>query len=102
MYVRWKRDGWHGWIDPALDLDPTACFARVRDGADRASRHASTVRVGSLFVKLYPAPGGWRAMRAFRQGRALAAAGFAAPETGLVARCGAAGLLVTRDVGGEE
>jgi len=46
--------------------------------------------------------GGWRARRAFRMGEALAAAGFVVPEAVLVGERAGAGLLVTRDVGGEE
>jgi hypothetical protein len=78
----------------------------VASGAGRTSRHARTIRItgrdGALFVKHWAAPGAWRAWRAFRMGEALVAAGFAAPETVLIAARGNAGLLVTRDAGGEE
>src|SRR5262249_8956801 len=53
-------------------------------------------------VKTYGAPGGWRAVRAFRMGEALRNAGFAAPEVVTAARHGRSGLLVTRDAGGED
>ena len=103
--VRWQRDGWHGRGDPALEMDVSS-VARLVDGSGRRSRHARTLplTIGSeqLFVKLYPAPAGWRAGQAFRATRMLAAAGFGVPETLLVARRGAAGLLVTRDAGGED
>jgi len=103
--VRWQRDGWHGRGDPALEMD-VASVARLVDGSGRRSRHARTLplTIGSerLFVKLYPAPAGWRAGQAFRATRMLVAAGFGAPEALLVARRGAAGLLVTRDTGGED
>jgi hypothetical protein len=55
-----------------------------------------------FFVKTYAAPGGWRAMRAFRMGRALARAGFGVAPAAAAARRGGAGLLVTREVSGEE
>jgi hypothetical protein len=55
-----------------------------------------------LFVKVYPAPGGWRALRAFRMGTALAAAGFGVPTILAAVRRGREGLLVTRDIGGED
>jgi len=104
-YARWERDGWRGVARPALELD-VAAVARMVDGAGRASRHARTLPVTAagerLFVKLYPAPAGWRARQAFRASRMLVAAGFGAPETVLVARRGAAGVLVSRDVGGED
>src|SRR5437016_2658267 len=103
--VRWQRDGWHGRGDPALEMDVSS-VARLVDGSGRRSRHARTLplTIGSeqLFVKLYPAPAGWRAGQAFRATRMLAAAGFGVPEALLVARRGAAGLLVTRDTGGED
>ena len=103
--VRWQRDGWHGRGNPALEMDVSS-VARLVDGSGRRSRHARTLplTIGSeqLFVKLYPAPAGWRAGQAFRATRMLAAAGFGVPEALLVARRGAAGLLVTRDTGGED
>jgi hypothetical protein len=100
----WAEGGWRGrkagWVDAR------ACLAAVASGAGRTSRHARTIRItgrdGALFVKHWAAPGAWRAWRAFRMGEALVAAGFAAPETVLIAARGNAGLLVTRDAGGEE
>ena len=100
----WVEGGWRGrkagWVDAG------ACLAAVASGAGRTSRHARTIRItgneGALFVKHWEAPGAWRAWRAFRMGGALTAAGFAAPETVLIATRGNAGLLVTCDVGGEE
>jgi len=104
-YVAWERDGWRGLAEPTVDID-VASVARLVDGSGRPSRHARTLplAVGSerLFAKLYPAPAGWRARRAFRVSRVLAAAGFGAPEALLVAHRGEAGLLVTRDAGGED
>jgi hypothetical protein len=100
----WVADGWRGRKEPSLDA--RACLAALAGGEGRRSRHARTVRVvdpgGALFVKHWEAPGAWRAWRAFRMGEALGAAGFRAPEALLVASRGGAGLLVTRDVGGEE
>jgi hypothetical protein len=105
-HVRWQAEGWSGWIDPAAGVDPGACVAAASADPGRASRHARTVRLptgtGALFVKTYAAPGGWRALRAFRMGAALLGAGLAAPEVVAAARRGAAGLLVTRDAGGED
>ena len=102
----WQAEGWRGWVDAAAGIDPAACAAAVAGGVGRASRHARTLSLsaagGALFVKTYPAPGGWRATRALRMGQALAAAGLAAPEVVAAARRGGAGLLVTRDAGGED
>jgi hypothetical protein len=100
----WAEGGWRGrkagWVDAG------ACLAAVASGAGRTSRHARTTSIrsgdGVLFVKHWEAPGAWRAWRAFRMGEALVAAGFVAPEAVLVAARGNAGLLVTRDAGGEE
>ena len=100
----WVSDGWRGRKEASLDAH--ACLAALASGEGRRSRHARTMRVtgpgGEVFVKHWEAPGAWRAWRAFRMGEALGAAGFRAPETVLVASRGGAGLLVTRDVGGEE
>ena len=100
----WVSDGWRGRKETSLDAH--ACLAALASAEGRRSRHARTVRVavpgGRLFVKHWEAPGAWRAWRAFRMGEALGAAGFRAPEAVLVASRGGAGLLVTRDVGGEE
>jgi hypothetical protein len=105
-WARWRNAEWRGWVDPAAEATVATCLASLAGGAARASRHAETRRVatgiGVMFVKTYPAPGGWRAGRAFRMGRALARAGFGTPPVVAVARRGGAGLLVTRDVGGEE
>jgi len=102
----WQAEGWRGWVDAAAGIDPAACLAAAAGDVGRASRHARTLSLsaagGALFVKTYPAPGGWRAARALRMGQALAAAGLAAPEVVAAARRGGAGLLVMRDVGGED
>ena len=106
VLVPWQAEGWRGWVDAAAGIDPATCLAAAAGGAGRASRHARTLSLardgGALFVKTYPAPGGWRATRALRMGQALGAAGLAAPEVVAAARRGGAGLLVTRDVGGED
>jgi hypothetical protein len=100
--ARWQGDGWRGWIDPtAADGVPTWLGAAAA-GAGRTSRHARTVRVEAFFVKSYPAPGGWRALRGSRMAQALIAAGFGAPSVVLAAARGGAGLLVTRDAGGRD
>src|SRR5581483_8239499 len=103
-FVRWQRDGWDGLAAAQRIVEPAACLAAAAATPDRASRHARLVRLasdgGTVFVKAFPAPGGWRARRAFRMGRALAAAGFGAPDVVVVGRRGREGLLVTRDVGG--
>ena len=100
----WAEGGWRG--RKAASVDAGACLAAVASGEGRTSRHARTTSIrgrdGVLWVKHWEAPGAWRAWRAFRMGEALVAAGFAAPETVLVAARGNAGLLVTRDTGGEE
>jgi len=102
----WQAEGWRGWVDAAAGIDPAACLAAAAGDVGRASRHARTLSLsaagGALFVKTYPAPGGWRAARALRMGQALAGAGLAAPEVVAAARRGGAGLLVMRDVGGED
>jgi hypothetical protein len=102
----WEADGWRGSFDPAAAIDPARCLAIVARGDGRRSRHARTAELtdgaGTLIVKTWPAPGGWRARRAFRMGEALQAAGFGAPPVLLVAAREGAGLLVMRHVGGEE
>jgi Lipopolysaccharide kinase (Kdo/WaaP) family len=102
---RWSADGWRGWIAAGADVDPLACLARAAAAGGRTSRHARTVALaagrGRLFVKTWPAPGGWRARRAFRMAVALAAAGFATPPVVAAAERGGEGLLITDDVGGE-
>jgi len=105
-HVRWQAGGWWGWIDPTAGVDPVGCLAAATGAPGRDSRHARTVRLsgatGVLFVKTYRAPGGWRAVRAFRMSEALRRAGLAAPEVVTAARRRRSGLLVTRDVGGED
>jgi hypothetical protein len=105
-YVRWAQEGWRGWIAPAVADDAPVWLAAAASGAGRTSRHARTLRVagstGAAWVKSYPPPDGRRARRAFALGRALAAAGFGVPPALLVATRGGAGLLVTREVGGED
>jgi hypothetical protein len=105
-YVRWTSGGWRGWIAPGAADDAATWLAAAASGAGRTSRHARTLRVagssGAAWVKSYPPPDGRRARRAFALGRALAAAGFAVPPALLVATRGKAGLLVTREVGGED
>ena len=105
-YVLWSQGPWHGWraADVAFDID--ACLAAADGGGGRRSRHARTLAIetphGVCHVKSYPSPDGALARRAFAMGRALAAAGFAAPVVLLVGRSGRAGLLVTADAGGED
>lgn len=105
-YGRWRRDGWRGWRAVGEPLDEVACLAAAASGEGRSSRHARSLRLdtasGPVWVKAYPAPGARRARRAFVMGRALAASGFGAPETLLVAWRQRAGLLVTRDAGGTD
>ena len=104
--VRWQAAGWRGWIDPTAGVDPVACLGAATDAPGRDSRHARTARLpgatGVLFVKTYRSPGGWRAVRAFRMSEALRRAGLAAPEVVTAARQGRSGLLITRDVEGED
>ena len=104
-HVHWAAEGWRGWIDPAAAIDANACLACAAARPGRSSRHARTVRLdaadGALWVKTYAAPGGWRALRAFRMGTALGDVGLAAPAVVLAARRGDEGILVTRDTGGE-
>jgi hypothetical protein len=100
-HVRWQHGGWEGWIDPGAAVDADACLARAAATPGRSSRHARTVRLGTLWVKTYPAPGGWRALRAFRMGSALDGVGLGAPAVVLAARRGDEGVLVTCDTGGE-
>jgi hypothetical protein len=104
-HVRWEHGGWGGWADPAAAVDADACVARAAGTPGRSSRHARTVRLdapgGAVWVKTYAAPGGWRALRAFRMGTALDDVGLAAPTVLLAARRGEEGVLVTRDTGGE-
>ena len=104
-YVRWHEDGWRGWRAGDAALDVGAWLAADGGGGGRRSRHARSQRVetdaGVVFVKSYPAPGARRARRAFAMGRALAAAGFAAPRALLVGWRDEAGVLVTADAGGE-
>ena len=105
-YASWADDGWRGWVDRAAGIDARACLAATGAAAVRRSRHADTARVvvadTTLFVKRYAEPDGWRALRAFRMGEALRAAGFAAPLAVVAARRGGEGVLATRDTGGDD
>jgi lipopolysaccharide kinase (Kdo/WaaP) family protein len=105
MIVRWRTAGWNGWLDLAGGVDPATCIAVAARGDGRRSRHARTLPLDGgerrLWLKVYPAPDGRRAVRAARLSAALVAAGFAAPVAALLGRSGQAGLLVTHDVGGE-
>lgn len=100
--VRWRHDGWHGIMDVDAAVSPGRLVAAAEDMNGRRSRHASTGILdgphAGLWLKVYPAPGGWRARRAWRMAGALAAAGFEAPEGVLVGLRGRAGILVTRDL----
>jgi hypothetical protein len=106
VHVAWQAEGWTGWVDPGASDVVGMCLGVAARGDGRASRHARTARVetptAALFVKTYAAPGGWRALRAFRMAEALTAAGFGAPPVLLAARRAGAGLLVMRDAGGED
>jgi hypothetical protein len=103
--VRWRHDGWQGAMDVDAAVSPGRLVAAADEVNGRRSRHAWTgALAGShagLWLKVYPAPGGWRARRAWRMARALAAAGFAVPEGVLVGVRRGAGVLVTRDLGGQ-
>ncbi len=105
-YVRWQEDGWLGWRAVGAPLDVHAWLAADAAGGGRHSRHARSQRLataaGVVFVKSYPAPAGRRARRAFALGRALVAAGFAAPHALLVGWREGSGILVTADAGGED
>jgi len=105
-YVRWSTAGWRGWRADDHAVDVEACLAADARGDGRRSRHARSQAVqtvsGPVFVKSYPPPGASRARRAFAMGRALAAAGFAAPCALLVGSRAGAGLLVMRDAGGAD
>jgi hypothetical protein len=101
-YIGWALDGWSGLLTKDVAVAPHEILAVADRGGGRRSRHARTLRVELgrqvVYVKSYPASGARRAIRAFRMGRALARAGFGAPETLLVGRRGGQGVLVTRDV----
>jgi len=105
-YTRWSEAGWRGWRADDTAVDVGACLAAAAAGGGRASRHARSQRVqtahGTVFVKSYSPPGAARARRAFAMGRALDAAGFAAPRALLVGSRAGAGLLVTVDTGGDD
>jgi hypothetical protein len=102
--VRWCHDGWRGVLDVDAGVSPGDVLGAARDPDGRPSRHARTRRLpaaqAALWLKVYPAPGGWRAWRAWRMARALAAAGFAVADGVLCGRRRGEGVLVTRDVGG--
>jgi hypothetical protein len=105
-YVRWSAAGWRGWRADDTAVDVEACLGADATGRGRSSRHARSQAVqtehGRVFVKSYPPPGASRARRAFDMGKALAAAGFAAPRTLLVGARDGGGLLVTADAGGDD
>ena len=103
-YARWRHDGWRGVMDLEAGVAPGAVLAAAGDPEGRRSRHARTRALdgvrGGLWLKVYPAPDGRRAWRAWRMAGELAAAGFDVPEGVLVGACRRAGVLLTRDVGG--
>jgi hypothetical protein len=105
-YARWRHDGWRGLMEVEAGIAPGAILAAASDAEGRRSRHARTRALegahAGLWLKVYPAPDGWRARRAWRMGRALAAAGFEVPDAVLVGVRRRAGVLLTRDVGGGE
>jgi hypothetical protein len=105
-WTSWRSDGWEGIWRPDAGVDLEAVLALVASGDGRTSRHARSVAcptpAGVVWVKTWPAPGARRARRAFAMHRALAKAGFAAPEPLVFGTRARAGLLVTADVGGEE
>jgi hypothetical protein len=103
--VRWRHGRWRGAIDLAAGVSPGPLVAAAMDPHGRRSRHARTRPLSGassrpLWLKVYPAPGGRRAWRAWRMGKVLDAAGFDVPEAVLVGVRAGGGLLVTRDVGG--
>jgi hypothetical protein len=99
--VRWRHAGWSGALDLAAGFAPGALLAATDAEPERRSRHAWTRRLeGDLWIKVYPAPDGRRAWRAWRMGLALDRAGFEVPDGVLVGTRGGRGLLVTRDLGG--
>jgi hypothetical protein len=103
-HVRWRHDGWHGVMDLAAGLSPGPVLEAARGDVGRRSRHAWTRaldgRLAGFWLKVYPAPGGPRARRAWTMGGALADSGFDVPEAVLVGQRRREGVLVTRDVGG--
>jgi hypothetical protein len=101
-HARWRYAGWSGVLALTDGLSPGRLLAEAASGEGRRSRHARTRRLGAeLWLKSYPAPDGRRAWRAWRMGAALDAAGLDVPEALMVGCCGGAGVLVTRDAGGE-
>ena len=107
--VAWRHGEWHGIVDLAAGVAPGALVARADvaradDEGGRRSRHARTWPLEGahtgLWLKVYPAPDGPRARRAWKMGGALAAAGFDVPDGVLVGVRQRAGVLITRDVGG--
>jgi hypothetical protein len=103
-YARWIGGGWRGLVRADVPLAPHEAVALGAVGEGRRSRHARTRRVelagAVVYVKVYPAPDGRRALRAHRMACALARAGFGAPETLVVGTRGDEGVLVTREVEG--
>jgi hypothetical protein len=102
-HVRWRHAGWSGVIDLAAGLSPGQVLGALDPGG-RRSRHAWTRKLDGaltgLWLKVYPAPDGRRAWRAWRMGNALEGAGFDVPDAVLVGRRAGEGVLVTREVGG--
>jgi hypothetical protein len=103
-HVPWRRGAWRGHVlvEYVPDVDALLALGAIAGG--RRSRHARTVPVlhegHALWVKTYPAHGARFARRAFGMHRALAGAGFVAPEVALVGWDTGEGVLITRDAGG--
>ena len=97
----WSLDGWTGWCG-SDDAMARSWLAASASGEGRRSRHARTLQLGEVYVKRYPAPAGPKALHAWRMGETLRAAGFAVPVPLLAATHAAEGILVTRDVGGDD
>ncbi len=102
--VRWRHDGWRGAMRLGAAISPGRLVAAASGERGRASRHAWTRPLdgaeAGLWLKVYPAPDGRRAWRAWQMGAAMTAAGLDAPDGILVGRRAGTGMLVTRDVGG--
>ena len=106
VHVRWRWEGWHGAMALEPGVNPARLVASAGGPRGRASRHAWTRALeaadAGLWLKVYPAPDGRRAWRAWRMGQALSGAGLPVAEAVLVGRRGQMGLLVTREVGGQD
>ena len=102
--VQWRHEAWHGELMLDTTVVPGRLLAAAAHGTGRVSRHAWTRPLDGpdrgLWLKVYPAPDGRRAWRAWRMAHALATAGFAVPEGVLIARRRREGVPITRDVGG--